>query len=107
MTKSFTGSPSIFSVLRETATPAEADVRVMACYLGKLSKQTFSEPVGTRNTANNGSEQLQLQRADHRTAITPSAGEQVGGSGKMPRGTQHQIRYDQYRFQAEGNLRLN
>jgi hypothetical protein len=47
MTKSFTGSPLIFSVLRETATPAEADVRVMACYLGKLSKQTFSEPVGT------------------------------------------------------------
>jgi hypothetical protein len=47
MTKSFTGSPLIFSVLSETATPAEADVRVMACHLGKFSKQTFSEPVGT------------------------------------------------------------
>jgi hypothetical protein len=47
MTKSFTGSLLIFSVVRETVTPAEADVRVMARYLGKLSKQTFSEPVGT------------------------------------------------------------
>jgi hypothetical protein len=47
MKRSFTGGPLIFSVLRETATPAEADIRVMACYLGKLSKQTVSEPVGT------------------------------------------------------------
>jgi hypothetical protein len=36
--KSFTGSPSIFLVLRDSRiTPAEANVRVMACCLGKLS----------------------------------------------------------------------
>jgi hypothetical protein len=64
----------------------------------------FSEPVGT-SQYNNGSEQL--QRADHKTAIAPSGGRAAWGSGKMPRGTQHQIKYDQYRFQAEGNRRLN